>query len=293
MTINSAIELANIHKFFLLAKERELIRKQKVSGMPKPWTEDPIFAAHRFCNVSREDDRTTAWFRENIRNKVCNEPEEALAAIVAFRWFNKIETGEKIKPFILGDWDNVKVYNTLAAVKPVVTGAYIIKTPDGMNKLKGVLWCIEEFLKRLKAGKFDRMLSGQISMEESQRLLEQSPYLGRFMAYQIIADARYTCMLEEAPDINTWAQPGPGSTRGIGRVFYNDPLKFRYGSPTDEKEVIVLMKKLLDIAHGNSFKDIVPELEHGWEMQTIQNWNCEYDKHVRCEEGGKMKRKYP
>lgn len=280
-------ENSQVHKYFMLAREREKIRRMRLAGLPKPWTDDPIFQNHRFCNVSREHDKTTIWFKENIRDKLREMPREALCSIVAFRWFNRIETGEKIKDLLLSEWDDVKAFNKLMNVKPVVTGAYIIKTPDGVTKLKGVLWCIEQFIALVKKNKFDGILNGNSSHEIAQGLLEQAPYLGRFMSYQIVADARYTCLLEAAPDILTWAQPGPGSTRGIGRIFYNDVDKFKYGSTKDEKEVIKLMRELLLASN-----ELGCDIDMPWEMQTIQNWCCELDKYERCGEGGKMKRKY-
>lgn len=280
-------EISQVHKFFALATEREKIKRLKEANSPKPWTKDPIFLNNRFCNVHREDDKTTTWFRNYVRDEVRDRSDEALAAIVAFRWFNKIETGEKIRDFLLGEWDTVRVHNKLANVKPVVTGAYIIKTPDGMNKLKGVLWCIEQFNLMLLEGLFDKIILGCVMMQEAQKILETAPYLGRFMAYQVIADARFTCLLEHAPDIMTWAQPGPGSTRGIGRIFYGDVDKFKYGSVSDEKEVIKLMQELL---FGS--RELGCDLGRPWEMQVIQNWCCEFDKYCRAEEGGHMKRKY-
>jgi hypothetical protein len=87
----------------------------------------------------------------------------------------------------------------------------------------------------------------------------------------------------------TWAQPGPGSTRGIGRVFYNDPDKFRYGSEKDEKEVIAYMHDLLCFSMKN---ELWPSVWPRWDMQTVQNWCCETDKYYRAEEGGHMKRKF-
>lgn len=285
--MNQGVELSKAHKYFALAREREKIRRMRLAGLPKPWTDDPIFQTNRFCCVSREHDKTTAWLRENIRDKLRNDPWPALLGIVAFRWFNKIETGEKIKDFLLGQWDSVKVFNKLASVKPVVTGAYIIKTPDGMTKLKGVLWCIDEFIKLSNTVIFAQILRKDASHEVAQGLLEKAPYLGRFMAYQIIADARFTCLLENSPDILTWTQPGPGSTRGIGRIFYNDVDKFKYGSTKDEKEVIKLMRELLSAS-----KELGCNIDMPWEMQTIQNWACEFDKYERCQEGGHMKRKY-
>lgn len=290
-----------ISKYFEIARERYRILLKRRAGEPKPWTTDPVFQAHRFCNVFREDDRTTSWFRENIRSPI-NEiyainPEIILLSIVAFRWFNRIETWEAILGSgveleeIFGSWDEDWIRGELFdhAKPPYVTGAFIIKTPNGKNKVEGVLWCISEFRKMMKEGKFNHILSGTSSHESAQRLLETAPFLGRFMAYQIIADARYTKLLENAEDISSWAQPGPGSTRGIGRVFYGEVDKFRYGSINEEKQVIAHMQELMKRSKDSKYW---PSEWPQWEMQVVQNWCCETDKNFRCIEGGKMKRKY-
>lgn len=288
--------MSTIEKFFNIARERYNILLRRQAGQPKPWSEDIIFQKNRFCCVHREDDRTTIWFRENMRDKVRDNSKAALLSIVAFRWFNKIEIGKILKDSALEL--ETGFFNSIEARKrtlyeypkgPWVTGAYIIKTPDGMNKLDGVLWCIEEFQKNMIEGAFEKLLASKSSMEEACRKLQTSPYLGRFMAYQICADAQYTCLLENAPDIYTWAQPGPGSTRGIGRVFYNDVDKFKYGSAKDEKEVIKHFVELIEYSKDNKYW---PAEWPKWDMQTVQNMCCETDKYYRAQEGGHMKRKF-
>lgn len=290
-----------IDRYFATARERYSILLKRRSGLPKPWTQDEVFLNHRFCNVRREDDRTTIWFRENIRDPI-NEtyainPEAILLSIVGFRWFNKIETWEAI---LGGQADYTRAFTPWNsnwirqqiidhAQRPYITGAYIIKTPNGKEKVDGVLWCIDQFKKMIDEGKFSLITRGVASLETAQRLLEAAPFLGRFMAYQIIADSRYTQLLQTAPDIFTWGQPGPGSTRGIGRVFYGDPNKFTYGSNKDEVKIIELMKELCERSKDSKYwPSEWPKLE----MQDIQNFACEWDKYVRCTEGGRMKRKY-
>ena len=54
---------------FYWVAERERIRVRKESGQPFPWTDDPILATYRFCNVRREDDRVTIWVRTHRRGR--------------------------------------------------------------------------------------------------------------------------------------------------------------------------------------------------------------------------------
>lgn len=292
---------AGISKFFEIARERYSILLKRRAGLPKPWTKDPVFQSHRFCNVFREDDRTTVWFRENIRDSLNNayaiNPATVLLSIVAFRWFNRIETWDKIIAVsesiedIFADWDSGDITGRIIdhCEAPYVTGAYIIKTPDGKNKVDGVLWCIDEFKKMIDAKKFDKILNGQASMEETCALLKQAPYLGNFMAWQICSDARQCFFMKGAKDRDTWAQPGPGSARGLGRVFYNDVNRYNYGSKSDEREMLARMQQLSEYSKSDKYwNQNWPPLA----VIDISHQLCEVDKYIRCIEGGRMKRKY-
>lgn len=283
-----AVSEAGIDKFFALAQERYRVHINKSGDKPKPWSADPIFQREYFCNVFREDDKTTAWFRENIRNKI-KDPKKLLLAIAAFRWFNKIESGEKIKLLLLGEWNSLIARSKLQNQKPVVTGAYIIKTPDGLNKLDGVLWCIDMFQRKMEEewDYFSILCAGKYSMQTACELLKHAPYLGNFMAWQICSDLRQTSLLNQAFDKDVWAQPGPGTARGLGRTFYGDVDHFKYGS--DQKDMLALMNDL-----SSRSKDVRywPSSWPAMAVIDIAHWACEVDKYYRAEEGGRMKRKY-
>ncbi len=125
-------------EFFATAAERfRILQRKEIEKLPKPWSEDPIFQEWRFCNVFREHDRTTKWFHYNIRAELTWKT--ALKGTLIFRWFNRVEVVEKIKHLILQGWDRNKAYEILKDTKPIVTGAYMLKTPDFLPKLEGVL----------------------------------------------------------------------------------------------------------------------------------------------------------
>jgi hypothetical protein len=243
---------------FRYMRERHAIHLRRQGGKAWPWTMDPVLQQYRFCNVYRELDRTTIWFREHVRESLRSSPDVLLATVL-FRWFNRITTGEAIFQQYNGlvgrpgttawdlrgntseNWKTILRQSIRSYVGrgPYVTGSYIIKTPDGMDKLEGVLWCVEQFMTLKKSGTtgvlqdlrpFDwRWLGetlladpGHTSLESVWSWLRRFPYLGDFMAYEIVTDLRHTDLLCRAPDIMTWANPGPGAMRGLNRLAGRD-----------------------------------------------------------------------
>lgn len=76
--------------FFAYATERYMIRIRRERGDPRPWTDDKVLQAYRFCNVFREHDTTTKWIRERITPDAYGD--RLLGAMIIARWFNRIET---------------------------------------------------------------------------------------------------------------------------------------------------------------------------------------------------------
>jgi hypothetical protein len=281
------VKQTNIHDYFATARMREEIRRRKEAGLERElWTTDPVFQEWRFCNVHRENDKTTVWFRENVRSKL--SCLAALKATVYFRWFNKIETGEIIKDQLLNDFDPIEVGRRLKGVSPVVTGAYIIKGPDGFSKMEGVLHCIEKAAPQLEKI-FHQYLGEEVSLEAYWKDLKEIYYLGPFMSYEVVSDLRWTDVLENAWDINTWANAGPGCARGLGWVAHDSSALFNSNSPRDQKVMLEFMQELLRLSKDEEFW---PQKWEPWEMREVEHWSCEYDKIRRARMGLKLKRRY-
>lgn len=269
--------------FFALAREREHIRLRRLAGYDPPWTEDPIFRTWSVTNVFREDDRTTRWFRENIRSKLSGLA--VVKATVAFRWFNRISTGERIKDLLLGEWDSREARTRLLHASPVITGAYIVKSPTNKTKLDGVLWCIDEAFKRLPT---DVPLWGE-SLEAAHKTLTQYPFIGPFVGYEIVTDLRWTDVLEHATDTCTWASAGPGCARGLGHVVAGDQNKFDYTSKHDQAAMCAVMRELLAMSQQELYW---PWTWPAWELREVEMWACEYWKYIRASRGARLKRKF-
>jgi len=269
-------------QFFDFVNLREHIRIAKETGAPQfMWTQDPVLQEFRFCNVFREDDRTTVFFRNTVREPLRDSPEVLLATI-AWRWFNRIETCSRLT---LREWRELDTDNMRAALRdcdPLVTGAFLVKTPNGMSKLEGILWCIDRAWEVLQ----DHPHMGT-TLEEAHRFLLQIPFLGRFMAYEIVTDLRHTYLLEDAPDINSWASAGPGACRGASRVLYGNPDAVAYGSTSGQETALRTMRDLLSAS-----KTEWDWPDRPWEMREVEHCLCEYDKMRRIQEGGTGKRRY-
>lgn len=278
----------NLERFFAYAAERERIRLKKESGDPMPWTSDPILQEYRFCNVNREDDKTTAWFAENIRDPLRDQKEVMLATVI-FRWFNRIETGERLLEAggieMFTSFDREKIKSTLLGISPIITAAYVVKSPNGMSKLEGLLQCIDEFVVKKSQGAgwaemAERLLtSDKATLQRVWKWMCEFPYLGGFMSYEVITDLRHTKLLERASDIMTWANAGPGAVRGLNRIHN----RYLAGSLHQDRAQTEMQKILAE----------AQERELGWEMRTVEHTLCEFDKYERARLGqGQPKQKY-
>jgi hypothetical protein len=234
---------------------------------------------YKFTNVYREHDRVTRWMKNNVRIPLQNDPS-LVHACVTFRWFNRVTSAEAI--FTKQEYDTTawRRYNTdwnidhlrQAILKkcgkgPYVTGAYIIKTPNGVSKLDGVLELVDKaFLPSL------HIQLNPTTLERAYEILLDIPYMGSFTAAQVIADLKYTPNFMQAEDWATFVHSGPGSRAGLNIVMGRAPT-----TPWNEAEWV---KRILELREL-----LIPKFMYqGWEIphaQDVQNNLCELSKYVR------------
>lgn len=310
-----------VHRFFRYARDRHQIYLNRVAGMPRTrWTSDPIFQTYRFTNVFRELDKTTQWFAQHVRSledpdrvllatvlfRMLNRIEvgEAVFRQIGLRGLTAFD--EIWGAACSGRISEIKaamrtteraIYSFCGTKGPFVTGAYIITSKPGMAKLPGVLSVVQDFMTGSstmgdKSGKaaswtfhdLTEMLMvnpGKVTLEQVWEWLSGFPFFGKFHSYEIVTDLRHTELLNRAPDIMTWANPGPGAQRGANRVFGR-----LVSEKTPRVELIGEMQHLL--AHSRS-KKLWPNNAKWpkWEMRDVEHTLCEFDKYerVRLEEG--------
>jgi len=265
--------------YFYWIHERETIRIAKeLERKPQPWTDDPILQKFKFCQVFREEDRTARWFKRHIRNVWRDDPEVLMATVI-FRWFNFIETGRTLVRHNLHiEWDRKKAIEEITKQDKWVTGAYIVKTPNRMDKVTGVAECISHMWSD-REKLVDQILATK-SLEKSWEILRDYPYMGPFMAYEVITDLRHTYLLRDAKDILTWANAGPGAMRGLNRLAGRDLDFSRRSHPWNDE-----MRELWEISRERLNPNLI-DLSR-FEMREIEGGLCEFDKYSRIlnEEG--------
>jgi 5-hmdU DNA kinase-like protein len=315
---------SGLDAFFEYARQRQLCYVMK-NANPEWCTPDPILREYSFCNVFREDDKTTKWLAKNVRGPMDKARDPRLMlAVVLFRMFNRIESGEAMfrDDNLLGDhsafdeyWRTGKTTALRQALirrqgkkGPFVTGAYIIAGPGGMSKLDGMLRVVDQFRRGTATFYSDEMGwkevvedlgKGRHTMEELHRWFSQFDYFGNFHAYEIVTDLRWTHLLRRATDIYTWASPGPGCRRGLNRVFGRD----KDAKPWKSKEALLEeMDVILDEStRARQWSNFAHQMmdRHGvktpleWEMRDVEHTLCEFDKYERTRAGeGRPRGKY-
>lgn len=189
---------------------------------------------------------------------------------------------------------------------PYVTGSFMVKTPTGLDKLDGVLWIVEQFANGARKRDVisgwtepensifrrdeallrppswreiaEELIREPYSLEQVWRWLRQFPFIGDFQAYEIVTDLRWTDLLNRAPDIHTWANPGPGCKRGLNWVFRGDPKR-----GTSREGYLEEMQALLALSRDPKHW---PADWPAWEMREVEHVSCETDKKWRTERGG-------
>jgi hypothetical protein len=263
---------------------RESVRLAKERGDPKPWTKNPILQDYRFCNIRREDDTVTKWLAANWRGPHAPDPDLWFGMLVGrlFNW-----------PPTLGAVGYPVPYRGAAILKKinvlkksgfkVFSSAYIVST-NGHAQDKAE-YLVEHVLNPAWAArKHLRPYHSEPLFHFYERLLTVNG-LGSFMAAQIIADVKYVEPLCSASDWWGFAAPGPGSQRGLARV-YEIPTDSHWRRGTWHSALMALAEKLN------------PELRRidigALHNQDIQNCLCEFDKYERVRLGeGRPRNNYP
>jgi hypothetical protein len=312
MKIARVAQMKPLARLLYWIRERHEIAVRRAGGQAPPWTDDEVLQSYFFTHPYREHDKVTVWLRENVRKKF--EGDDGVCfATTAFRWFNLPSTGHLLmgegmegwartwsRKNLLRKWDEQEAVNRLLAqwqdgANPVFTGAYMIKAGNGPRGCKIPQVCRSITLAQQRMGEVVEACKTEQSLQAAWKVLKSFHNLGGFMAYEVACDLRYTHLLTNAQDVDTWANPGPGALRGLHRLQGGIPGKGPLDSSRFVKrgEAITKMIELLGVVR-KKLSDM-PRFE----LREIEHSLCEGDKyeraldlHVRGINSGRLKRRY-
>jgi len=265
--------------FLYWIKERHRIHLDKERGEAPPWTDDKVMHSCYFTNPYRENDKTTVWLRENVRDPLA-ESDHVVFATILFRRFNLIRTGEVLLEHSLYlSYDTGTTYEVIKKEvgTPFTSGAYMMKGADGQEKLACFCQGMGDLFNNAR---LLENIADAGTLENAKRLIQTIPYIGPFQAYEVITDLRHTRILRDAPDIDTYCVFGPGAKRGMSRLVNGVPK----GRVYDPLGLAIL---LLDYTREYLGDKMPP-----FELREIEHSLCEFDKYQRVAQGGRPKRWY-
>jgi len=290
MKIDDVKRMSPRDRFLYWIRERESIRLKKESGLSSPWTDDAILATYRFCNVRRMDDRVSRWLLDTWYVPYRDHPN-MLAAVALARFVNRPEALARVtdlvfRPLASPAWDRIKttLRNFRNSGGTVFNGAYMVrgnstKSPDKIGTV------INEYVGALleRDAILDLRIVSTDSMEATHSELASVYGFGSFMAGQVVADLRHAATGSWS-DRLTWAPQGPGSLRGLNRLYSRDPK-----SPDSKKNWDREFAETLELVR----REIPASISDRLEAMDVQNCLCEFDKYNRALNGeGKPKQLY-
>jgi hypothetical protein len=262
-------------------KKREEARTNKLRVV-SPITDDSIIAEARFCNVRREDDRVTIWIKNNIRQPYHDHEYLWLMLCIArqINWPNTLAELIRLEWPVDDSFEPRLMAAALNARKArgdkIYTGAYMISAPHekGADKQK---YIAENVIGNLWESRNSFPFNS--TLEQTHKWLIQFNGWGQFMAYQAIVDMRFTSLLSNANDVNSWCAAGPGTIRGLNRIHERD-IDFNLS----QEQALDEIRKTFDI-----LKSYGIDLD----FSDVPNVYCETDKYMRLwYKEGKTRAKY-
>lgn len=279
--------------YFVSERENIFYNKLIDPEQKRPWTEDEILRKYRFCNIHRKDDRVSAWIVNNVIDQYLDHEWLWIMLCIA-RYINWPPTIQALMD--KGEWP-VESFSATAFSSVIDarmkrglktwTGAYLItgrNIPKGMSK---GYFIAKNMLEPLFSNKeiphyLTHTKPEDRSIEELLALFKGIYGWGTFMAGQAVADMTYCHLLKDAKDLYSFAPIGPGSTRGLNRIYGRSLEQVAHQDSFNEE-----LMETLEMAKSWATIDLSTLTLHDW-----QNCMCEFDKYMRASNGGRPRANY-
>lgn len=266
--------------YWKFAYERQEIFFKRFYNDVFPWTDDVILQKYKFTNAYRASDRVSQYLIRNVIYHGDQTPEEIFFRIMLFKFFNKIETWDKLisefeeisyKSYSYKNYDNI--FSKLMRDKNAIySAAYIMPSGTGIFKSNKKYQTHLKLLELMMHDNVPQKILGLKRFYDLYELLLSYPTIGEFLAYQFAIDINYSNMTNFSE--MDFVIPGPGAKDGINKCFSD------FGG-LNQVELI----KVVTDQQEKEFERLGLEFKSLWgrRLQLIdcQNLFCEVDKYSR------------
>jgi hypothetical protein len=269
-----------LENFWYWIEERQSIYQKRARGLPPPWTKDPILQEYKFTNVFRQLDRVSVVLHDDVLSEIPDTKlDRIFFAVFLFRMFNWPPTYYALRlAGLAARWDEKRAIALLTKRKKtekIFTGAYIISN-GGSTEPKVDMMCKAITTTWGERKRLAKNIERTKSLELSAEILYGLPQVGKFIAYELVSDLRWTKLLNKARDIDTWANVGPGADRGLRWLLYGSAKgEPKVGQRAGQAVMVDLLTRArTEVSFGKSL-----------ELREIEHSLCEFDKYMRVKTG--------
>lgn len=267
-------------RYWYFVGERQRIFEKRAAGEPAPWSDDPIFARYKFCNVYRAADRVS----QRMIRDVCYggaSGKDLAFQIVAYRTFSRIQTWDALRDMLqhapsVEDLASGVFEEALTAIREsghkLYTGSFILCANDAYGRRIKHLNHVEMFKEMFIRGNLYERIVAAPSLASVYDALHDYPLMGDFMSYQTAIDLNYSKLIDFSE--NDFTKAGPGARRGIAKVFADT----QGWSPEDIIMWMVDHQEAELSRLGIEFRGLYGRPMHAIDCQNVF---CETDKYCR------------
>jgi len=273
-----------------LIERHKIWYKKEVLRLSQPWTTDEILHTWKFTNIHRKLDRGTQYIMNYLDTKTWGQYPDNLDIvfnIMRYRLFNNRHSHLATGGFTsYKEFDYDKWYKSLrdrwSQGDQVLCQAHNTCTYSGFpgnDKIERVCLVAKNIHDRTPM--IVSRLMDASNMEEGFKIINSERGFGPFLSYEVMMDLSYMCPKFDA---KTWANVGPGASRGLSYLF----------SGHTKKDELTLLKVLRDnIPFGielsgedlgttlNILKTGSDQVDGSFDLRVPENWMCETSKYIK------------
>ena len=275
---------SELETFWYWINERQRIYDMRAAGQAKPWTKDEILQQYKFTHAFRQLDRGTVALTNALADAEDDlDDADIVWNVMWYRLFNVDTHINELGAITRVNAEELFEYlrETKAKGGKIFTSAHLTASGGFGDKL---LVYINELKRHIKkCEEIADLCLNCGSMHTAFLRFKELFLVGKFIAYEMVCDLRFTDVLE-AHDRMKWASMGPGAQRGLQRLGF--PAK-------TEVQGTNSMRELLNMAQDNLGDHVMKYALWPFELREIEHSLCEFDKYERVRTGvGRPRQKF-